>query len=638
MAPQGACFFVRFPPVAAVYSQESMMEDLQLLRRYAEDNSEIAFGEIVERHVNLVYSAALRRTGGDAHLAQDVAQLVFTDLARKARSMPRGVVLAGWLHRASRFAAAQLLRSERRRQLREQEAVTMLHAESDPDWETIRPLLDDALDALPAADRDALVLRFMEQCSLAEVGAALGANEDAARKRVHRALEKLRERFVRQGVATTAAALGAAIAAHGVQTAPAGLAAMLAGASLATAASGAAGAFSGLQFLIMTKLNLALLGAVLLAGVATPWVLEHQAGAKLRAQEAALRRQREQLTQLTAENERLARQVAQARSQAVASLSAPPPRAVPAVPAAAGVDLQATNLMLRLLKGETPKLTPAQIDAYLKENHRDADSLLAVFRATGNSAWLREALEKFPNDPRVNFAAVFDQDATPAERRRRLEAFEQAAPNNALANYLSALDYFKSGQTGQAVQELNAASSKPNFQDYSWDFVQNAAEAWRSAGYSEAETSMVATWQLMLPQLAQLSDLNQQIVNLAKSYTQSGDVASAQAALQLDLSLGQQLNGTATTPLISQLVGLAIEGSALKGMDPNSPAGTDGQTIQDQLDQVNQQRDSIKALAKQVEALQETMSPSDWINYNERTKTFGEMNALQWLLGKYGQK
>src|ERR1041385_8322662 len=157
-----------------------MDDNHQLLRQYAADGSEAAFGELVARHVNLVYSAALRRTGGDAHLAQDVAQLVFTDLARKARSLPENVVLAGWLHRATRYAAAQWLRTERRRAAREQEAVTMnsilSEADSDPsrrsptdaDWAQIRPLLDEALDELGDDDRDALVLRFFEQRSLAE--------------------------------------------------------------------------------------------------------------------------------------------------------------------------------------------------------------------------------------------------------------------------------------------------------------------------------------------------------------------------------------------------------------------------------------------------------------------------------------
>jgi RNA polymerase sigma factor (sigma-70 family) len=613
-----------------------MMDDLQLLRRYADEGSEAAFGELVARHVNLVYSAALRRAGGDAHLAQDVAQLVFTDLARKARSLPSGVVLAGWLHRASRFAAAQLIRGERRRQLREQEAVTMNLSDSAPDWEQIRPLLDAALDELNAADRDAVVLRFMEQRSLADVGIALGTNEDAARKRVHRALEKMRARLVRQGVTTTAASLSAAITVNAVQAAPAGLAATLASSSLAATVGGTA-TLTLLKYTIMTKLKFGIIGAIIVAGIAVPLVIQHQTAVKLREQEVVLRSQNEQLARLTAENERLAQMVTQVRSQSWSNLPAPPLHAATPVASPPMDDLQATNLMTRLLKGEVPKLTHEQIEAYLAANHRNAASLLAVFRATGDSALLREALEKYPNDPRVDFAAVLDKDATPDELRQRLDAFKQSAPDNAVANYLSALNYFKSGQTAQAVQDLNAAYGKPGFDDYSWDFVENAEEAWRSAGYTEAEAQMVGTWQLMLPHLAQLKDLNEQIVNLANSYGQSGDAASAQSALQMDINLGQQMNSSTTDPLITQLVGLAIERNALNDMDPNSPYGTGGLTVKDELAQLTQQSTTIKDMAKQVEALQETMTPQDWINYNERTKTFGEMNAMQWLFGKYGQ-
>src|SRR5262245_15456719 len=157
-----------------------MDNDRQLLHRYAVGGSEAAFGELVARHVNLVYSTALRRTGGDAHFAQDVSQLVFSDLARKARSLPESVVLAGWLHRATRYAAAQLLRTEHRRVAREQEAATMnsilSEANSDPhrpteaDWAQVRPLLDEALEELSDDDRDAVILRIFEQRTLAEVG------------------------------------------------------------------------------------------------------------------------------------------------------------------------------------------------------------------------------------------------------------------------------------------------------------------------------------------------------------------------------------------------------------------------------------------------------------------------------------
>ena len=144
---------------------------------------------------------ALRRTDFDAHLAHDVAQLVFTDLARKAPSLSRTVVLGGWLHRATLYAAAQMMRSDRRRRLREQAAaMTALESETATDWQAIRPALDEALDKLNQTDRNALLLRYFEHRSLAEIGSALGTNEDAAGKRVKRALEKLRVVLVRRGI------------------------------------------------------------------------------------------------------------------------------------------------------------------------------------------------------------------------------------------------------------------------------------------------------------------------------------------------------------------------------------------------------------------------------------------------------
>ncbi len=297
-----------------------MDDDRQLLRRYAADGSEAAFGELVARHVNLVYSAALRRTGGDAHLAQDAAQLVFTDLARKARSLPENVVLAGWLHRATRYAAAQLLRTERRRAAREQEAVTMnsilSEADSDPtrrsptdaDWAQIRLLLDAALDELGDDDRDALVLRFFEQRSLAEVGQALGANEDAARKRVTRALEKLRADLVRRGITTTAATLSAAISVNAVQSAPVGLAAALSTTAIAGTTLTAAAA-TATKTIAMTTLQKTLITATLAAAVGTG-IYEARQASNARTQAETLRQQQallnEQIQQLTRERDAVA--------------------------------------------------------------------------------------------------------------------------------------------------------------------------------------------------------------------------------------------------------------------------------------------------------------------------------------------
>jgi len=269
-----------------------MTDDYQLLRRYAEESSEEAFRELVARNLNLVYSIALRRTGGDSQLAQDVAQLVFADFARKAASLPRNVVIAGWLHRASRFAAAQAVRAERRRRAREQEAVTMnsLPTDAASEWDQIRPLLDRALDKLARQDRDALLLRFVEQRSLAEVGRALGTSEDTARKRVSRALEKLRKRLVRLGVTTSGAALAMAITANAVQTAPAGLAVALTSSSLASAATAAGTTLTSLKLLTMMTLQKTVVASAMVVALGAALYATRQ-NLRLREQNQSLQQQ-----------------------------------------------------------------------------------------------------------------------------------------------------------------------------------------------------------------------------------------------------------------------------------------------------------------------------------------------------------
>ncbi len=216
-----------------------MNDDAQLLIRFARKGDEAAFGELVRRHLNLVYSVALRLLGGDAHLAQDVTQTVFTDLARKAKSLPHDTVLSGWLHAATRFAAANAVRTERRRQAREQEAMIMHDpaSESTPDWDQLRPVLDSAIGELSTSDRDAVLLRFFERKDFNAVGAALGVSEDAAQKRVARALDKLRTILTQRGVNLPATALAAAISGGAVQTAPAGIGAIVATTALTSAAA-----------------------------------------------------------------------------------------------------------------------------------------------------------------------------------------------------------------------------------------------------------------------------------------------------------------------------------------------------------------------------------------------------------------
>lgn len=216
-----------------------MSEDLQLLRRYAAGTtgSEEAFAELVRRHLNLVFSAAARVLGPDPHRAEDVAQLVFTNLARRAREIPDGTVLAGWLHRDACFKARELFRRERRLKSREESAMQEAHPPGDDvAWEQLRPILDESLQELSGPDRDALLLRFFERLSLTELGGRLGVGESGASRRVSQALERLRSVLARRGVTTTAAALGLVMTTQSVTAAPAGLAAAITAQSLASVA------------------------------------------------------------------------------------------------------------------------------------------------------------------------------------------------------------------------------------------------------------------------------------------------------------------------------------------------------------------------------------------------------------------
>jgi RNA polymerase sigma factor (sigma-70 family) len=217
-----------------------MTDDTELLRRYSEEKSDEAFAELVRRHLDFVYAAALRQARGNAPLAQDVAQVVFTDLARKAATLARHEVVVGWLHTATRFAVGKAIRGESRRQMREQEAFAMnevLGASDAPvDWERLHPVLDDVLGELKERERAAILLRFFEKKPLAEVGAKLALTESAARSCVDRALEKMHALLARRGVTSTSAALALALANQVSVAAPAGLAASVTGAALASAA------------------------------------------------------------------------------------------------------------------------------------------------------------------------------------------------------------------------------------------------------------------------------------------------------------------------------------------------------------------------------------------------------------------
>lgn len=207
--------------------------DHELLAQFSRENSEAAFAALVERHLSLVYSVALR-CARNPHAAEEITQAVFIILARKAKDLSAKTILSGWLHQTARLTAANYLRTEIRRRKHEQEAfmqTTLTESENsanDEIWRQLAPHLDETISKLRAKDRDALILRYFENKNLREVGAALGVEERAAQKRVNRAVEKLRNYFSKRGIGLTTAIIAGVISANSVQAAPVALTATIA--------------------------------------------------------------------------------------------------------------------------------------------------------------------------------------------------------------------------------------------------------------------------------------------------------------------------------------------------------------------------------------------------------------------------
>lgn len=286
-----------------------MDNDSELLRRYADERSEAAFAELVARYVNLVYSAALREVAGDPASAEDLSQAVFTELARQVAKLRRHPALAGWLYTAVRHVAANWRRSQQRRVERELAAHTMNEtlspAASDSLWQELRPVLDDAMHELREADRTAVVLRFFEDRSLKQVGEALGLNENAARMRVDRALDKLRKLLARRGVTSTASSLAAALATGAVIAAPAGLAAGIAStANAAVTAASVSTSATLLNIMTTTQVKAGLAGVLLVTAVAVPTWQQTRIN-RLAKENQQLQTQTAQITPLQTEVTRL---------------------------------------------------------------------------------------------------------------------------------------------------------------------------------------------------------------------------------------------------------------------------------------------------------------------------------------------
>ena len=328
------------------------MTDHELLQTYAAKGSQAAFAELVDRHLPLVWSAA-RRQMRDEHLTQDVAQQVFTLLAQKAATLGPETLVPGWLYRTTSHVAARVQRGESRRRQREQLATAMNEPPTDPAWMDVEPLLDEAMASLNDTDRDAVILRYFKNQSLREVGLALGSSEDAAQKRLTRAVEKLHTYFTQRGKTVTTGAFIAALAGGAIQPVPAGMAAIIS----TTALSGAVLTVATSTATLTTAMSIAALKPIVLASIGI-------------AMSAVIIVQRQSAAQLRAENDALQAQVQTMQAPAAEPAAAPSPdRNAPE-------DDSRQSELLRL-RGEVARLRAVEAELARRQTldqHRDADA------------------------------------------------------------------------------------------------------------------------------------------------------------------------------------------------------------------------------------------------------------------------
>lgn len=286
-----------------------MIKDSELLREFAQNSSGEAFTELVRRNLSMVHSCALRRLGGDVQLAEDITQRVFTDLARKAPQLVGRESVAAWLFVAANLASAEVVRKERRRKARELEGARLQalleddSSQNAEDWNRLQGFLGELVCGLGVSDREALVLRFFSRLSYPELGAAQATTEEGARKRVERALEKLRVKLAKAGVVSSREALEAALA-KAPEAAPDTVSAERVAciAIVDFGAAGAVGSWWSLAQLVTPRIATMIATSLFMAALV---VWQHQKNEEMRAKVGIVHGEKETLRELKMENQRL---------------------------------------------------------------------------------------------------------------------------------------------------------------------------------------------------------------------------------------------------------------------------------------------------------------------------------------------
>ncbi len=461
--------------------------DSELLQQFAHDRSEDAFAMLVRRHVDLVYSAALRQVRS-SQLAEEISQTVFLDLSRNADKFASNTILTAWLYRVTRRAAIDVVRTESRRQIREQIAVELADMNSpDTHWNSIAPLLDEAMETLDEADRSSILLRYFENKSLREVGQTLGTSDDAAQKRVSRAVERLREFFSKRGLTVGASGLAVVISANAVQAAPIGFAltilsaTALAGTNLASATTATA-----IKTIVMTTLQKSLITAIIVAAVGAG-IYEAREAASLRTRVQTFEQQQNstpvvQVQKLSSEHDKAQRELAELREE--------------------NERLIRNSAELLKLRGEVARLRTteresadgndnptqaemkswlARVDQLKKRLEERPDQSVPELQFVTNQDWLNVTRREFNKDEDMRKAMSQLRDAGEKKFSEMLwpawAKFLDANRGKELADFAELKPYFDRPVDDQLLQRYEIISSKrvPNIQmGFDWLITQKS--------------------------------------------------------------------------------------------------------------------------------------------------------------------
>ncbi len=287
---------------------------------------------------------------------------------------------------------------------------------------------------------------------------------------------------------------------------------------------------------------------------------------------------------------------------------------------------------------EVTRVPREQIEAYLALNKTNAQSLLAAWRAAGDRDYLRQAAALYPNDPAVQLNAI-TLDLFPGQQREWLDRFKQSAPENSLANYLSARDYFREGKPELALKELGDAAGKRGFSDYTERTLQDMEEIYMQSGRTTGEAKVVAMAGTLLPHLKSLRELAQEMGGLQQQYLTSGDPASAEAIARFGWNVGQQLTvGEGSRYIINQTIGLTIENELLTRLPPEQKPDFLPIAVKDQLTAIEGRKQALSEMNPLFDQLLANANEAEIINFCDRMKLYGEYAALEWLQKKQRER